>query len=90
MITPSTLGTPTAGETFSLDCSVNGTTNPATYQWFEGSAGSGIQISNVSQLQFFPSRVSHAGLYTCQATVRSVGVVVEGSAAVTVNCKCFY
>ena len=88
MITSSAVGTLTAGETFSLNCSVSGTTDPATYQWFEGLASNGTQLSNVSQLQFSPLRASDAALYTCQATVGSV--MVEGSATVTVSRKCFY
>ena len=86
MITPT--GTSTAGETFSLNCSVNGTTDPTTYQWFEGTANSGTQLINVSQLEFSPLRASHTGLYTCQATVG--GVMVEGTTTVEVNRECFY
>ena len=86
MITPS--GIPTAGETFFLNCSVSGTTDPVTYQWFEGPASSGTELTNVDQLEFSPLRVSHAGLYTCQATVG--GVVVEGSTTVTISLKHLY
>ena len=88
MLTPSATGTLTAGETFSLNCSVSGTTDPVTYQWFEGPANNGTQLSNVSQLEFSPLRASHAGLYACQATVG--GVIVEGNTAMTINRKCFY
>ena len=83
VITSSTAGTPTAGETYSLDCSVSGTSDPAaTYQWFDGN---GTQLVNGSQLQFSPLRASDAGTYTCQATLE--GVVVEGNATVNLNCK---
>ena len=88
MIASSAVGTLTAGETFSLNCSVSGTTDPATYQWFEGPASNGTQLTNVSQLEFSPLRASDAGLYTCQTTVG--GMVVEGSTTVTVSRKCFY
>ena len=87
MITPSAVDTPTAGETYSLDCSVSGTTDPVTYQWFEGPASSGTQLSSVSQLEFSPLRASDAGLYTCQATVG--GVMVEGTTTVTISRKFF-
>ena len=85
MITPSAVGTPTAGETFSLNCSVSGTTDPATYQWINSN---GTQLSNVDQLVFSRLLASDAGLYTCQATVG--GVMVEGTATVNVSRKCFY
>ena len=81
MITP--IDSPTPGETFSLDCSLNGATNPVTYQWFEGPASSGVQLTNVSQLQFSPLLVSHAGLYTCQVTMGDL--VMEETSTVTVN-----
>ena len=83
MITHS--GTPTAGETFSLNCSLSGTTDPVTYQWINSN---GTQLSNVSQLMFSPLLASHVGVYTCQATVGSV--VVEGSATVSISRECFY
>ena len=85
MITPS--GTPTAGEIFSLNCSVSGTTDPTTYQWFEGSASSGTQLTNVSQLEFPPLRASDAGLYTCQAINSMGGVVMKGSITLSINRK---
>jgi hypothetical protein len=84
VITPSTDGTPTAGETYSLDCSINGTSDPAaTYQWFDGS---GALLANGSQLQFSPLRASDTGIYTCQATLGEE-VVMERNATVNVNCK---
>ena len=82
VITLSIAGTPTAGETYSLNCSVSGTSNPATYQWFDNN---GSQLANTSQLRFSPLRASDAGMYTCRATVE--GVVLEGSATVDINCK---
>ena len=88
MITPFVADTPTAGETFSLNCSISGTTDPVTYQWFEGPASSGTQLSSVSQLEFSPLRASDAGLYTCQVTVGYM--IVEGTTTVEVSRKCFY
>ena len=78
-----TVGIPTAGETYSLDCSVSGTFDPSTiYQWFDGN---GTQLANGSQLQFSPLRASDAGTYTCQATLE--GVEVEGNTTVNVSRK---
>ena len=82
MITSSTTGTPTAGETYSLDCSVSGTSNPATYQWFDNN---GTELANTTQLQFSPLRASEAGMYTCRATVEGM-VVMERNATVDINC----
>ena len=85
MITASALGTPTTGVAYSLDCSINGTTDPATYRWFKGPANNGIQLSNTSQLHFSSLKASDAGLYTCRANVE--GVVTEETATVTVSRK---
>ena len=82
MITPSAAGTPTAGQTYSLDCSLAPATDPVTYKWFDSNE---TLLSNTSQLQFSPLLASNAGTYSCQATVG--GVVVEGSAFVNINCK---
>ena len=83
VITPS--GTPTAGQTYSLNCSLTGTTDPATYQWFHGN---GTRLADVSQLGFSSLSVSEAGAYTCRATVGSV--MVEDTANVEINCKLIY
>ena len=94
-----TSGSPSAGETFSLECSISGTSDDATYQWLRGSPDNRIQISSdrsrtinstssVSQLQFSPLRASHGGLYTCQVMVG--GVAVEETIIVQVNRKYMY
>ena len=75
-------GTPTAGQSYYLDCFISGTIYPAIYQWFNSN---GTQLTSTSQLQFSPLLASHAGTYTCRATVGSV--VVENSDIVDVNCK---
>ena len=82
VISVTSTGTPTAGQSYSLDCSVSGTTNLTTYQWFNSN---GTQLTNTSQLQFSPLLASYAGTYTCRATVGSV--VVESSDMVEINCK---
>ena len=94
VITPS--DSPMAGQTYSLECSVSGTRDSATFQWLEGPTDNRTQLttdgsrtinstSSVSQLQFSPLRASHGGQYTCQATV--MGVVLERSANVVVDGK---
>ena len=92
-ITP--FGSPTAGGTYTLECSVSGTSDPAmNFQWFLGPANNRTQftgdnsrtISSNSQLQFTSLQTSHGGLYTCQATVG--GVAVEGTTTVEVDRKC--
>ena len=82
VVSVTSTGTPTAGQSYFLDCSVSGTTNLATYQWFNNN---GTQLTNTSQLQFYPLLASHAGTYTCRVTVGSV--VVENSDMVEINCK---
>ena len=94
-ITPS--GSPTAGGTYTLECSVSGTSDPAmNFQWSLGPAGnrtlltSGTSItinsnSSISQLQFTSLQASHGRHYTCQATVGCVAV--EGTTSVEVDRK---
>jgi hypothetical protein len=83
--TVTSTGTPTAGETFSLDCSVSGIDDSATYQWFDSN---GTQLTNTSELQFSPLRVSEGGVYTCRATVR--GVVADETTTISINRKYWY
>ena len=89
-------GASTAGQTYSLDCSVTGTNDPATHQWFEGPADNRTTLtgdasrlissnSTSSQLQFSTLLASHTGTYTCQASIGNV--IVEGTQTVEVNCK---
>jgi hypothetical protein len=89
VITPTSggTGTPTAGQAYSLNCSLTGITDASvTYQWFKGLASNGTQVANISQLQFSPLRASDAGPYTCRATLNSVEI--EETATVTTNRKC--
>ena len=75
-------GTSTAGQTYSLGCSLTGATDTVTYQWLDSN---GIQLTNDNQLEFPLLRASDGGLYTCRATVG--GVMVEQSATVNVSRK---
>ena len=66
VITPTSVGTPTAGQAYSLNCSLTEINDTVTYQWFKGLPSSnGTQLTNTSHLQFSPLRASDAGLYTC-------------------------
>ena len=88
MITPTSVGIPTVGQTYSLICYLTGpgVTVTVTYQWFKGLAASnGTQLTNTHQLQFTSLRASDAGLYTCRATVNSVEI--EETASVTITRK---
>ena len=83
----------TAGENFTLECSVNGTNESTLYQWSNEqgqpviSDGS-ISVTNstsVSFLHFSPLFQSHQGIYTCNASIaeatesKSFNVSVNGS-----------
>jgi hypothetical protein len=87
VIAPTSGDTPTAGQAYSLSCSLTGITDIyiVTYQWFKGLASNGTQLTDTSQLQFSPLRASDAGLYTCRATVNSVQIEETLSATYTVT-----
>ena len=72
-------GTPTAGESYSLECTVTvtGSTDQSMITWLMGTMEnmitSGIVITgSMSTLTFNPLAASHAGTYTCRATLGSV------------------
>ena len=75
-------GSLTAGQSYFLDCSVTETTDPATYQWFNSN---GTQLTNTSQLSFSPLLASHAGNYTCRATVGSLVLPPRANYSFTVQ-----
>ena len=90
-------GSPMAGEPFSLECSLSGTSDSAVFQWLKGQTDNRTLLtsdgsttinstSSVSQLLFSPLRASHGGLYTCQASVMGLATL-EGSTNVQVNRK---
>ena len=85
MITPTSVGTPTAGKAYSLNCSLAGINDTVTYQWFKELPSNGTPLTNTSQLQL---RASDAGLYTCRATVNSMDLEIEETATVTKTRKC--
>ena len=90
--------TATAGETYSLVCSVTGSTDQPTITWLDD----GVQITSDSSrtvsattsdgsnghsstLTFNPLSASHAGTYTCRAAVS--GEVQTDTEVVTVQGK---
>ena len=75
VITPTSVGTLTAGQAYSLNCFLTGINDTAvTYQWFKGLPSNGAQLTNTHQLQFSSLRASDTGLYTCRATLNSVKI----------------
>ena len=74
-ITPGS-GTNTAGEIYSLECSVTvtgSTDQPLTITWLDRPVSSVMVTTtgSMSTLKFTPLSASHAGTYTCRATVGS-------------------
>ena len=86
MIIPTSIGTPTAGQAYSLNCYLTGITVTVTYQWFKGLASNETQLTNTHQFQFSSLRASDAGLYTCRATLNSHKI--EETTTVTITRKC--
>ena len=86
MIIPTSVGTPTAGQAYSLNCYLTEVTGMVTYQWFKGLASNETQVTNTHQLEFSSLRASDAGLYTCRATLDSVEI--EETTTVTITRKC--
>ena len=97
VITPS--GSPTADETYSLECScsVNGTSDTPSYQWLVGppdnrtllNSGGSLNIysytTSRSMLQFTTLRATDGGEYTCEVTVG--GHVAETTTIVEISRK---
>ena len=90
-ITPS--GTNTAGETYSLVCSVTvtGSIDQLTITWLDpvnNTVPSEMVTTtgNMSTLTFDPLVISHAGTYTCRATLGDD--VQTATVTVTVQSKC--
>ena len=78
-ITSSRSGTATAGESYSLECAVTvtGSTDQLRITWrmgpMENMITSGVMTNGgMSTLTFNPLSASHAGTYTCRATLGSV------------------
>ena len=82
-------GTPTAGQSYTLTCSVSGA-SVTTYQWRKD--GSVIQGETTEMLSFSPLRLSDAGQYTCEVTVNSMtltddkNVVIMSKISKLVHC----
>ena len=74
-------GTATAGESYSLECTVTvtGSDDQPTITWLMGPMDnmitSGVVTNgSMSTLTFNPLSASHAGTYTCRATLGSIEV----------------
>ena len=94
-VTISPSGSPTAGETYSLQCSVtvSGTSDVVSYQWLLGPSNNRQTLNNDSSItvnsnmiQFPTLRTSHGGMYTCQVTVGDL--MVGTSSTVEIERKC--
>ena len=96
------IGSSTAGETYTLQCSVNGTSKPATFHWLMGQVPLSNQnelndmrlsvTSNPSarytQLQFRPlSQRLHNGSYCCSAMVVGISQPITDSKCFNVTVK---
>ena len=62
-------GTPTAGQSYTLTCSVS-VASVTTYRWRKNV--SVIQAETTEMLSFSPLRLSDAARYTCEVTVNSM------------------
>lgn len=87
-----TSGSATAGETYTLECSLRGTSDPIIFQWLGAPEGISLITSNTikqmnSTLQFKPINASHEGLYTCQAVVGST--ILETQIEISVTGKSY-
>ena len=96
-ITITTVGSSTAGDSYTLKCSVSGTSDPASYQWFGPPNGESItnsasrmvfSNSSLTLLEFSPLQASHAGVYTCRASVGGVANVTNTDQGVIVQSEC--
>ena len=85
-----TSGMSTAGQMYTLTCSVDVPGTPSIqWQYSNGSdvtIGDGITVSE-GVLTFNPLRTSHGGGYTCQATAGMTGVIRTAMQDVTVQSK---
>ena len=86
-------GTNTAGETYSLECSatVTGSTDQLTVTWLDPMynpvpSEMVTTTGSMSTLTFNPLSASHAGTYTCRATVGNT--MQTATMDVTVESEC--
>ena len=85
VVSISLIGSPTAGENYTLECSANG--SMVTFEWLGPLDGrtpvantSSISItsnSTTSQLQFRPLQQSHNGSYSCRATTHESSLLSQ-------------
>ena len=105
-VTIAPYGSPTAGDTYVLNCSISGRNYGAIYSflWLKGPRKNRIEITSDSSrtiasnsffslLQFLPLKPSHTGLYACQTTVDSaepLKITAVQKVAVQLNTSCEY
>ena len=85
-VTITTIGSPTVGNPYTLKCSISGTSDPASYQWF---GPNGESITNSSSRMVFSNssltllelsplqaslKLSDAGRYKCEVTIASASL----------------
>ena len=76
-------GTPTAGQSYTLTCSISGANNVNTYQWEKDD--SVIQGETTEMLSFSSLRLSHAEQYTCEVILE--GNMFSNTRAITLQSK---
>ena len=76
------VATPTAGQIYTLTCSISGA-SVTTYQWRKD--GSVIQGETTEVISFSTLRLSHAGRYTCEVNVE--GNMFSNTRAITLQSK---
>ena len=84
-----TTGSKTAGDIFSLECTLNGLSfiKNISFQWLLpiNTSTHIYENSSVSQLEFNPLQQLHEGIVTCQATVDNIER--KANYTITVNGK---
>ena len=78
-------GTPTAGESYNLTCSVPQMANVITYKW----KNNGNILSEIGPtLSLVPLRLSNSGMFACFATVENVTVLATTNLTIKSLLKC--
>jgi len=73
VITP--IGIPVAGQSYSLNCSINGADSlsptSTTYRWYNSSGDPMMSVTTNNLFTFNPLRPYHTGQYICEVTITS-------------------